>query len=79
MEAVTALRPKLNSRDFSDLFQPDDPRSFWEFFDSTEGLKLLQDAKGGLQGILTSLIEGKELDYFKGTLSPGDRSRLNSS
>ena len=79
MEAVTALRPKLNPRDFTDLFQPDDPNSFWDFFNSAEGLKLLQDAKSGLQWILTSLIEGKELDYFKGTLSPGDRSRLNSS
>ena len=65
--------------DFSALFCPDQPESSWDFFTSDEGLKLLDDAKGGLQGILTSLSEGKELDYYKGTLSPGDRSRLNSS
>ena len=44
-----------------------------------KGLNSLQDAKGGLQGILTSLIEGKELDYVKGTLSPGDRSSKSNT
>ena len=44
LEAVDALRPKLKPRDFAALFRPDQLDSFWDFFTSDEGLKLLDDA-----------------------------------